>query len=293
MQNLQHYYSLPRNCGFRTAAIGMARIEYHDKLAKKVSDGHRSIAVYLFEEQRQRFMGTVGVPERYPLPTEGQIVEIRYLYWHPGPDGKLIQAKYFGQIRDDIARGECSVSQLKLRADESEGEQKCDRLLKKHSNEMVVHSMRSLKRRSLEMRMHRLFLTTDAKWNRTELAPMVVPRSSEKPICSKLRRLKEGCRYGWIPLSIPLKYDIIEDVMLSEKPLPSVSVKRLSLDAIDVENDAELDALTAQVLAAGNKIAESERAEMIRKGIIDEHGNLLKTELPEDMRKDADRDFGG
>jgi hypothetical protein len=81
--------------------------------------------------------------------------------------------------------------------------------------------------------------------------------------------------------------------MLSEKPLPSVSVKRLSLDVIDVENDAELDALTAQVLAAGNKIAESERAEMIRKGIIDERGNLLKTDLPEDMRKDADRDFGG
>jgi hypothetical protein len=52
--------------------------------------------VYLSEEERQRFIGTVGVPERYPLPTEGQIVEIRYLYCHPGPDGKLIQAKYFG-----------------------------------------------------------------------------------------------------------------------------------------------------------------------------------------------------
>jgi hypothetical protein len=81
--------------------------------------------------------------------------------------------------------------------------------------------------------------------------------------------------------------------MLSEKPHPTASVKRRSLDAIDVENEAELDALTAQVLATGNKIAESERAEMIRKGTIDEHGNLLKTELPEDMRKDADRDFGG
>ena len=79
--------------------------------------------------------------------------------------------------------------------------------------------------------------------------------------------------------------------MLSEKPLLTASVKRHSLDAIDVENDAELDALTAQVLAAGNKIAESERAEMISKGIIDERGNLLKTELSEDMRKD--RDFGG
>ena len=81
--------------------------------------------------------------------------------------------------------------------------------------------------------------------------------------------------------------------MLSEKPLPTASFKRRSLDAIDVENDAELDALTAQVLAAGTKIAEAERAEMISKGIIDERGNLLKTELPEDMRKDADRDFGG
>jgi hypothetical protein len=32
---------------------------------------------------------------------------------------------------------------------------------------------------------------------------------------------------------------------------------------------------------------------MIRKGIIDERGNLLITELPEDMREDAERDFGG
>ena len=56
-----------------------------------------------------------------------------------------------------------------------------------------------------------------------------------------------------------------EGCSASERPLPTASVKRLSLDAIDVENDTELDALTAQVLAAGNKIAESERVEMIRK----------------------------
>jgi hypothetical protein len=93
------------------------------------------------------------------------------------------------------------------------------------------------------------------------------------------------------PTTPKLRYN--EKCMPSERPLPTASVKRLSLDTIDVENDAELDALTAQVLAAGNKIAESERAEMIRKGIIDERGNLLKTDLPEDMRKDAGRDFGG
>jgi bifunctional non-homologous end joining protein LigD len=90
------------------------------KPAPKAADGHRSIGLYLLEEKRQRFMGTVGVPERYALPREGQIVEIRYLYCHPGPDGKLIQAKYFGKIRDDVAIGDCSVNQLKLKADDSD-----------------------------------------------------------------------------------------------------------------------------------------------------------------------------
>jgi hypothetical protein len=81
--------------------------------------------------------------------------------------------------------------------------------------------------------------------------------------------------------------------MATERQLPTYSVNRLSLDSINIENDEEMDALTQQVLEAGNVIAESERAEMIRKGIIDIRGNLLKTDLPEDMRKDAKRDFGG
>jgi|SRR5579872_785185 len=84
---------------------------------KPKTDGHRSIGLYLLDEGRERFMGTVGVPERYPVPDDGQVVEVRYLYCHPGPDGKLIQAKYFGQVRDDIAHDECSVSQLKLKAE--------------------------------------------------------------------------------------------------------------------------------------------------------------------------------
>jgi len=33
----------------------------------------------------------------------------QYLYCHPGPDGKLIHAKYFGKVRDDIELAECSV----------------------------------------------------------------------------------------------------------------------------------------------------------------------------------------
>ncbi len=67
----------------------------------------------------------------------------------------------------------------------------------------------------------------------------------------------------------------------------------LSLDSIDVDNDEELDALMAQVLADGNKLYQAQRAEAIRLGIIDERGHLLKNELPEDMREDAGTDFGG
>src|SRR5439155_21502000 len=62
------------------------------KPEKKANDGHRSIAVYLLDDTRYRFMGTVGVPDRYRLPKEGESVEVQYLYCHPVPDGKLIQA---------------------------------------------------------------------------------------------------------------------------------------------------------------------------------------------------------
>jgi hypothetical protein len=88
-----------------------------------------------------------------------------------------------------------------------------------------------------------------------------------------------------------LAYNKLE--MATERQLPAHSLRPLSLDSIDIESDEQIDSLTKQVLDAGNAIAESERAEMIRKGIIDDRGNLLKTELPEDMRKDANRDFGG
>jgi hypothetical protein len=71
------------------------------------------------------------------------------------------------------------------------------------------------------------------------------------------------------------------------------ATKPLSLDSVDVDNDEELDALMAQVLSDGNKLYESQRADAIRLGIIDEKGRLLKHEVPEDMREDAGTDFGG
>jgi hypothetical protein len=68
-------------------------------------------------------MGTVGVPDRYPLPKVEQVVEVRYLYCHTGPEGKLMQAKYFGKVRDDIAVTECAVAQLKFKENDDEADE--------------------------------------------------------------------------------------------------------------------------------------------------------------------------
>ena len=105
---------------FKCKFVATASFIVGPKPDKKADDGHRSIAVYLLDGNRPRFMGTVGVPDRYPLPRVEQVVEVRYLYCHPGPDGKLIQAKYFGKVRDDVELAECTVSQLKFKAEDGE-----------------------------------------------------------------------------------------------------------------------------------------------------------------------------
>jgi hypothetical protein len=81
--------------------------------------------------------------------------------------------------------------------------------------------------------------------------------------------------------------------MANEKHFVSSSDKRLTLDSIDVENPEELRALIKQVLRTGDAIAKADWDAMIREGIIDSRGNLLKTDPPEDMREGVTRDFGG
>jgi bifunctional non-homologous end joining protein LigD len=110
----QHY-----KCKF----VATASFIVGPKPDKKAGDGHRSIALYLLDGKQPRFMGTVGVPDRYPLPRVEQIVEVRYLYCHPGAEGKLMQAKYFGKVRDDIAVTECTVAQLKFKANDGEADE--------------------------------------------------------------------------------------------------------------------------------------------------------------------------
>lgn len=69
--------------------------------------------------------------------------------------------------------------------------------------------------------------------------------------------------------------------------------KLVGIDAVDVENPAEFERFMKKVLAEGEKRLHAQVQEAIRMGIIDEKGNLLKHELPEDMREDSECDFGG
>jgi hypothetical protein len=66
------------------------------------------------------------------------------------------------------------------------------------------------------------------------------------------------------------------------------------IESSSAESELEdFRALQARLLAgAAERIhASVERAQQL--GLIDEHGNLLFTDLPEDMQPGAERDFGG
>ena len=58
-------------------------------------------------------IGNVTIPPNYPIPTVGDIVEVRYLYAYQG--GSLYQPTYLGK-REDIDLSECTVDQLKYKA---------------------------------------------------------------------------------------------------------------------------------------------------------------------------------
>ncbi len=63
-------------------------------------------------------VGNVTVSSNFALPTVGEVVEVRYLYANRG--GALYQATYLG-VRDDITPSECVLSQVKYKAEGTEG----------------------------------------------------------------------------------------------------------------------------------------------------------------------------
>lgn len=69
--------------------------------------------------------------------------------------------------------------------------------------------------------------------------------------------------------------------------------KRLTLETVDFDDIAEVEAFEEQMISVGMERVRAEGEELRRRGVLDEHGNLLLKEMPPDMREGSERDFGG
>jgi bifunctional non-homologous end joining protein LigD len=74
----------------------------------------RSVTLGLFRGSELIHAGNVTIPPNHTIPAIGEIVECRYLYAFQ-ESGAIYQPVYLGK-RDDITANECSVDQLKYKA---------------------------------------------------------------------------------------------------------------------------------------------------------------------------------
>ncbi len=76
-----------------------------------------SVQIYVFgQDGTRREVGNLTVPANRAIPAAGTVVEVRYLYCHPGAEGKLHQPT-FETVRDDVAVEDCRFEKLKIKAD--------------------------------------------------------------------------------------------------------------------------------------------------------------------------------
>lgn len=84
-------------------------------VVERANTGRRSVALQLHQEGQPVPAGNVTIPANHPVPPAGAIVEVRYLYAHR-ESGSVYQPVYLG-VRDDIPASDCTVGQLKYRAE--------------------------------------------------------------------------------------------------------------------------------------------------------------------------------
>lgn len=75
----------------------------------------RSVEVGLFQGRSLMSCGNVTIPPNHQVPAVGDVVEVRYLYAFRDSLA-LYQPVYLG-LRDDVEVGECTVQQLKFKAE--------------------------------------------------------------------------------------------------------------------------------------------------------------------------------
>lgn len=86
-------------------------------IVARTNGSKQSVKLELIDGGRRVGIGNVTIPANHPMPRAGTVVEVRYLYAHPG--GCLFQPVYLS-TRDDIHADSCTVGQLKFKTDDSE-----------------------------------------------------------------------------------------------------------------------------------------------------------------------------
>jgi bifunctional non-homologous end joining protein LigD len=102
----------------RPASGGPAlKFKFHETASFVVSriNAKRSVSLMLFEGDKVRPAGNVTIPANHEIPEVGKVVEIRYLYGIR-QSGSIYQPVFLG-VRDDLSSEECTVDQLKWKAD--------------------------------------------------------------------------------------------------------------------------------------------------------------------------------
>jgi bifunctional non-homologous end joining protein LigD len=125
-----------RSASFRPGRNGQHKKYKHEQDASfivgpkppdKLNDGKRSVALYIHDPEAKwhsdwqlegsaslRYVCTVKVPEKYEMPgVMGTVIDVRYLYAYHG--GGIAQPCYFGKVRNDVRREDCTIAQLKFK----------------------------------------------------------------------------------------------------------------------------------------------------------------------------------
>jgi len=82
-------------------------------IVSKIND-KRSVGMSVLENGEEIFIGNVTISVNKEIPKKGEIIEVRYLYAYKG--GSLYQPTFLN-VRDDIDKPDCVISQLKYKAE--------------------------------------------------------------------------------------------------------------------------------------------------------------------------------
>jgi bifunctional non-homologous end joining protein LigD len=82
-------------------------------------NSQRSVGLEVFAGKKRVQVGNVTIPANKPVPSLGEIIEVRYLYAFKG--GSVYQPVFL-HVRDDLNAKDCVIGQLKYKADDTDEE---------------------------------------------------------------------------------------------------------------------------------------------------------------------------